>query len=83
MDNNEGNVLAMGFVAGFFVAAVLIVFVFTYFHSGFCLTHYITIDGKHYYWGHDPNEQSGRSYYWRSVRVMPETTFILLPKEED
>lgn len=80
MDDGD-RAFGLGFVVGLILALFLTVIAFSHFHDEFCLSRYTTIDGKCYYWGHDPKEDSGRSYYWQSVKVVPKTTFT--PVEED
>lgn len=80
---DDGRALVLGFIVGMILTTISMVICFTPFHSGLCLTHYTTIDGKYYYWGEDPNEQSNKSYYWQSVKVVPRTTFTPVEGEHN
>ncbi len=78
---DEERAFGLGFVLGLVITTVLITLTYSHFHDRFCLSRCITIDGKYYYWGHDPNKERSKSYYWQAMRVVPKTTFT--PVEED
>ena len=82
MTESESKACVGGFFIGLVIMAIVFAIGLQLGHNSECLALYKTIDGKHYYWGADPEGDSTKNYFWKSVKVKPNTIFVSVDREE-